>query len=81
MPTWVSFLLENVVLAIFTGIVTSFLFLAVLFRFKPRIEISPKIAYGISTNTKEKIYRIKVINRTGAKGVRAKGVRPSYFNY
>ena len=60
----ISYLLEKVVFAIFIGVVSSAVFFMVLSRFKPKIDISPKIAKGISTLNGKTIYRIKVINKT-----------------
>ena len=63
MPDWVAFILDKIVLAILVGVFTSAIFLLILSRFRPKIDISPKIACG--TNTRgATVYRIKVINRS-----------------
>jgi len=48
------------------GLITSGIFFVILSRFKPKIDISPKIAQGVSTKTGVTVYRIKIINRTRA---------------
>lgn len=66
MPDWLIFIFDKIILAIIIGLITSGTFLIILARFKPKIDISPKIARGLSTKTGETVYRIKVINRTRA---------------
>ncbi len=56
--------LDKVVLATLVGLITSGIFLFVLARFRPMIDISPVIARGADTNDGRTIYRIKVINHT-----------------
>jgi len=51
-------ILDKVVLATIVGIVSSAVFLLVLSRMRPKLEISPKIA---RTDGK---FRVKVVNRT-----------------
>lgn len=64
LQNWLFFFLDKVVLAVGVGVVTSFIFLGILSRFRPKIEISPTIARGVSPRGGETVYRIKVINRT-----------------
>lgn len=66
MPDWLIFILDKIILAVLVGLITSGIFLVILSRFKPKIDISSKIARGVSTKTGEIVYRIKVINRTSA---------------
>ena len=58
--------LDKVVLATFVGLISSGIFLYILSKYRPRIEISSVIAKGEDTNNGKTIYRIKVINRTKA---------------
>jgi len=59
----ISFM-DKVVLAILVGLITSGMFLCILSRCRPTIDISPIIAKGADTISGRTIYRIKVINRT-----------------
>jgi hypothetical protein len=55
---------DKIVLATFVGTISSGIFLYILSRFRPNIEIAPVIAKGCDTNNEKTLYRIKVINRT-----------------
>jgi hypothetical protein len=57
------YFLDKVVLATIVGLATSAIFLLILSRFRPKIEISSIIARGTGKNGKT-AYRVKVINRT-----------------
>jgi len=61
---WLIAFLDKVVLATFVGLTTSGIFLYILSRFRPIIDISSAIAKGNDTLSGRAIYRIKVINRT-----------------
>lgn len=61
---WFIAFLDKIVLATFVGLITSGIFLYVLSKFRPIIDISPAIAKGKDTLSGRTIYRIKVINRT-----------------
>ncbi|ADN78317.1 hypothetical protein [Geobacter sulfurreducens] len=63
---WLITILDKVVLATLVGLITSGIFLYILSRFRPTIDISPEIACGADTTDGRAIYRIKVINRTKA---------------
>lgn len=64
MTSWWIFIIENIFLALITGLATSILFILILQRyFTPRIEISPQIARGKSTLNDKTIYRIKILNK------------------
>lgn len=56
--------LDKVVLATLVGLITSGIFLFILSKFRPTIDISPIIAKGADTTDGRTIYRVKVINRT-----------------
>ncbi len=56
-------ILWSIVIAILTGVVSSFVFLFLVSRLKPKIDISPIIARG-KTDNDRLCYRIKIINRT-----------------
>ncbi|MCR4321932.1 MAG: hypothetical protein NUV74_16555 [Candidatus Brocadiaceae bacterium] len=81
MTNWVVFILDKIVLALLFGVVTSAIFFLILSRFRPKIDISPKIAHGLSTKTGETIYRIKVINRTRSPLTDIKAQLHIYKNY
>lgn len=81
LPDWLLFILDKIILAVFVGLITSGIFLIILSLFKPKIDISPKIARGLSTKTDETIYRIKVINRTRAPLTDIKAQLHIYKNY
>lgn len=81
LTAWLVFILDKIVLAVFVGLITSGIFLIILSRFKPKIDISPKIARGISTKTGEVVYRIKVINRTRSPLTDIKAQLHIYKNY
>jgi len=53
----------------------------ILSRFKPKIDISSKMAGGISTKTGETVYRIKIINRTRASITDIRAQLHIYKNY
>jgi len=57
-------IMDKAVLAILIGVVSNGMFLYIMSRFKPKIEISSTIAHGADTVSGKSIYRIKVINRT-----------------
>ena len=59
-----DWLMDKIVLGIIVGVISNFCFLTVLWRLKPRIEISPTIAKGKSTVNGQTIYRFKVVNKT-----------------
>ena len=81
MPEWLIFILDKIVLAVFLGLITSGIFLLILLCFKPNIDISPRIARGISTKTGETVYRIKIINRTRSPLIDIKAQLHIYKNY
>ena len=54
---------DKAVLAIFVGLVANGMFLCIISKFRPKIDISQHIAHRLDKNGKS-IYRIKVINRT-----------------
>ena len=56
--------LDKVVLAALVGIMSNGMFLILLSKLRPRLEISPWIARGKSTIDGRVIFRIKVINRS-----------------
>lgn len=64
MPEWANYVFDKIVLAVLVGLITSSIFLLMLSRLRPRLNISPNIARGTSTKTQQIIYRIKVINRS-----------------
>ncbi len=66
LPDWLMFILDKIFLAVLVGLITSGIFFVILSRFRPKIDISPKIAREASTKTGKKVYRIKIINRTHA---------------
>lgn len=63
-PCWYVTFFDKFLLAILIGLVTNAIFLYILSRFRPTIDISPTIARGADTTDGSTIYRIKVINRT-----------------
>jgi hypothetical protein len=56
-------ILDKAVLAIFVGLTANGMFLFIISRFRPKIDISQHIAYRLDKNG-QPVYRIKVINRT-----------------
>jgi len=64
MPEWVFFILDKIVLSLLVGIVTSILFLLILSRYRPIIEISQNIAKRYEKDIDKNVYSIKVINKT-----------------
>lgn len=56
--------MDKIILGIVVGVISNFCFWIVLWRLKPRIEISPTIARGKSTLNGLTIYRFKVVNKT-----------------
>lgn len=64
MPGWLIAFLDKVVLATLVGLITSCIFLYLLSRFRPTINISPVISKSTDTVEGHPIYCIKVINLT-----------------
>lgn len=66
--TALDFLKDNylgiIITSILTSTISAFIFIKLLRFYKPKIEISPVIAKGISTKNGQVKYTIKVINRT-----------------
>lgn len=56
------YLVQSVLIGVLSSLAASALFLVVLFRLRPEIEISPYIAVGLS-KTGKKTYRFKFVNR------------------
>ncbi len=56
-------ILDKAVLAVFVGLVANGMFLCIISKFRPKIDISQQIAHRLDKDGKS-IYRIKVINRT-----------------
>jgi len=81
LQSWLVFVLDKIILSIFAGLITSGIFLLILSRYRPKIDISPKVARGSSTKTGEVIYRIKVINRTSAPITDIRAQLHIYKNY
>jgi len=81
MENIISFLLDKLLLAVFIGIIASAIFYYFLLRLKPRIEISSKIAKGLSTIDNTVIYRIKIINYTKVPIIEIKAHLHIFKNY
>lgn len=62
--TILYFLMDKILIAILVSLISSAVFLYILSRLKPKLEISPEIAKGVSTVNNRNIYRIKVINKS-----------------
>jgi len=42
MPNWIAFIVDRIVLAFLVGLSTSGMFLVILSRFKPKVDMSPR---------------------------------------